>query len=278
MQSEAPQAVDLSQESQATHKLYGLDDAATEKFGRRCLMARRLVERGVRFVQVYSGGGHSDENWDAHGDVDKNHELHCKETDKPMSGLILDLAARGLLDETLIVWCGEFGCTPTAQNGKVRPQPAFSAGWPAAGSKGTSLRHRPVRFASVENKVHVHDFHATILHLMGSTTSCSRIPQQPRLSADRCRRQRRRAVWHDCFGGAVSPSKACRPLSRGHTAVLVSKDTHLLEFAVSHVRSVNPEMNYAHGWRGQFVSVMKKGRFYEPPFVVWPCSERKAGV
>jgi hypothetical protein len=171
MQSEAPEAVDLAQESEATHRLYGLDDPATEKFGRRCLMARRLVERGVRFVQVYSGGGHNDENWDAHGDVNKNHELHCKETDKPMAGLILDLASRGLLDETLIVWCGEFGRTPTAQNGKGRDHNprGFSAWMAGGGIKGgqTYGATDPFGFASVENKVHVHDFHATILHLMG---------------------------------------------------------------------------------------------------------------
>ncbi|MSR57690.1 MAG: DUF1501 domain-containing protein [Planctomycetaceae bacterium] len=171
MQREAPEAVDLTQESEATQKLYGLDDPATEKFGRRCLMARRLVERGVRFVQVYSGGGHNDQNWDAHGDVDKNHELHCQETDKPMAGLIADLASRGLLDETLIVWCGEFGRTPTAQNGKGRDHSprGFSAWMAGGGVKGGTLHGATddFGFAAVENKVHVHDFHATILHLMG---------------------------------------------------------------------------------------------------------------
>jgi hypothetical protein len=171
MQSEAPEAVDLSQESEATHKLYGLDDPATEKFGRRCLMARRLVERGVRFVQVYSGGGHSDENWDAHGDVNRNHELHSQETDKPIAGLILDLASRGLLGETLIVWSGEFGRTPTGQNGTGRDHnPRGFSSWMAGGGvKGgqTYGATDPFGFAAVENKVHVHDFHATILHLLG---------------------------------------------------------------------------------------------------------------
>jgi hypothetical protein len=171
MQAEAPEAVDVSQESEATQKLYGLDDPATEKFGRRCLMARRLVERGVRFVQVYSGGGHNDENWDAHGDVNKNHELHCKETDRPMTGLIQDLKSRGLLDETLIVWSGEFGRTPTAQNGKGRDHnPRGFSTWLAGGGiKGgqTYGATDPFGFAAVENKVHVHDFHATILHLLG---------------------------------------------------------------------------------------------------------------
>jgi hypothetical protein len=171
MQAEAPEAVDLSQESAATQKLYGLDDPATEKFGRRCLLARRLVERGVRFVQVYSGGGHNDENWDAHGDVNKNHELHCQETDRPMAGLIHDLKSRGLFDETLIVWSGEFGRTPTGQNGKGRDHnPRGFSTWMAGGGvKGGQVYGAtdPFGFAAVENKVHIHDFHATILHLMG---------------------------------------------------------------------------------------------------------------
>ena len=138
MQSSAPEAVDLSSETVETKKLYGLDDPRTERFGRRCLMARRLVERGVRFVQVYSGGGHNDENWDAHGDVNKNHELHCGETDRPMAALLEDLKSRGLLDETLVVWTGEFGRTPTGQNNKGRDHsPAGSRpGWPAQASRG----------------------------------------------------------------------------------------------------------------------------------------------
>ena len=171
MQSEAPEAVDIAQESEATHMLYGLDDPATEKFGRKCLMARRLVERGVRFVQVYSGGGHSDENWDAHGDVNKNHELHGKETDKPIAGLLLDLKSRGLLDETLIAWSGEFGRTPTGQNGKGRDHnPRGFSTWMAGGAitaPQTVGATDPFGFAAVENKVHVHDFHATILHQLG---------------------------------------------------------------------------------------------------------------
>jgi hypothetical protein len=171
MQSEAPEAVDLSEETQATQELYGLHEPATEKFGRRLLMARRLVERGVRFVQVYSGGGHSEETWDAHGDVNKNHELHCRETDRPIAGLIRDLASRGLLDETLIVWTGEFGRTPTAQNGKGRDHSprGFTAWLAGGGVKGGQAigATDELGFAAVENKVHVHDLHATILHALG---------------------------------------------------------------------------------------------------------------
>jgi hypothetical protein len=171
MQAEAPEAVDLSRETAATRTLYGLDDSETERFGTRCLMARRLVERGVRFVQVYSGGGHSDENWDAHGDVNRNHELHCKETDQPIAALLADLKQRGLLDETLVVWGGEFGRTPTGQNGKGRDHsPRGFTMWMAGGGVKGGLAYGATDefgFAAVENPVHVHDIHATILHLMG---------------------------------------------------------------------------------------------------------------
>jgi hypothetical protein len=171
MQAQAPEAVDIASERAATRRLYGLDDPRTERFGRRCLMARRLVERGVRFVQVYSGGGHNDSNWDAHGDVNKNHELHCGETDQPIAALLTDLKQRGLLDETLVVWTGEFGRTPTGQNGKGRDHSprGFTAWLAGGGVKGGQVYGATDDFgyAAVENKVHVHDLHATILHLMG---------------------------------------------------------------------------------------------------------------
>ncbi len=171
MQAHAPEAVDLSRETAGTKQLYGLDHPRTEKFGRRCLLARRLVERGVRFVQVYSGGGHLDDTWDAHGDVDKNHELHCGETDQPIAGLLTDLKRRGLLDETLVVWAGEFGRTPTGQNGKGRDHSprGFSTWMAGGGVKGGQVvgATDPFGYAAVENKVHVHDLHATLLHLMG---------------------------------------------------------------------------------------------------------------
>ncbi|MEM9659795.1 MAG: DUF1501 domain-containing protein, partial [Planctomycetota bacterium] len=115
MQSSAPEAVDVSQETQATRDLYGIDEAKTRDFGMRCLLARRLVERGVRFIQVYSGGAHNDDNWDAHGDLIVNHTKHAGATDRPIAALILDLKQRGLLDETLVVWGGEFGRQPTAE-------------------------------------------------------------------------------------------------------------------------------------------------------------------
>ncbi len=172
MQASAPEAVDVEQETAATQSAYGLDDPKTEKFGRRCLMARRLVERGVRFVQVYSGGGHLDENWDAHTDVQANHTLHCGETDQPIAALLKDLRQRGLLDETLVVWGGEFGRTPTSQGdrgGRDHSPRGFTM-WMAGGGVRGGVTYGTTDdfgFAAAENKAHVHDIHATILHLMG---------------------------------------------------------------------------------------------------------------
>src|SRR5579884_334376 len=171
MQSHAPEAVDLTRETEATRRLYGLDNSQTAPFGQRCLLARRLIERGVRFVQVYSGGGHTDQTWDAHGDVLTNHMLHCGETDKPIAGLLTDLKQRGLLDSTLVVWTSEFGRTPTSQNGKGRDHSprGFSTWLAGGGVKGGQAIGATDEFgyAAVENKVHIHDLHATILHLLG---------------------------------------------------------------------------------------------------------------
>jgi Protein of unknown function (DUF1501) len=172
MQSHAPEAVDMSRETADTVAAYGLDNPRTEPFGKKCLMARRLVERGVRFVQVYSGGGHFDENWDAHLGLNPNHELHCAETDQPIAALLKDLKQRGLLDETLVVWGGEFGRTPTSegQNGGRDHNPRGFTMWMAGGGIRGGTVHGAtddVGFAAVEKPVHIHDLHATILHLMG---------------------------------------------------------------------------------------------------------------
>ncbi len=171
MQAHAPEAIDLSHETAETKALYGMDNPSTTNFGRKCLMARRMVERGVRFVQVYSGGGHNDENWDAHGNVNKNHEQHCGETDKPIAGLLTDLKRRGLLDETLVIWSGEFGRMPNSQGGLGRDHnpKGFSAWLAGGGVKGGTAYGSTdeIGYASAENKVHVHDLHATILHLLG---------------------------------------------------------------------------------------------------------------
>ena len=173
MQSTAPEAVDLSDETAKTKSLYGLDDQRTEYFGRQLLMARRLVERGVRFVQIYSGGNHNDANWDAHGDLKHNHELHAGETDKAIAGLLQDLKDRGMLDETLIVWGGEFGRQPTAEYAKGTGRDHNAYGftmWMAGGGiKGGVSYGKTDELGSkaVEKRTHVKRIHATILQQLG---------------------------------------------------------------------------------------------------------------
>ncbi|MGE0142997.1 MAG: DUF1501 domain-containing protein [Planctomycetota bacterium] len=173
MQQHAPEAVDLSGESEATRELYGLDDERTADFGRKCLLARRMVERGVRFVQVYSGGNHNDHNWDAHGDLVYNHEKHAGATDRPIAGLLKDLEQRGLLDETIVVWGGEFGRQPTAEYAQGTGRDHNSAGftmWLAGGGirGGTSYGTTDeLGNEAVEHPTHVKRLHATILQLMG---------------------------------------------------------------------------------------------------------------
>ena len=168
MQSAAPEAVDLSKESEATRKLYGLDDEATEKFGRNCLLARRLVERGVRFVQLYSGSG---SGWDAHKDLEGNHSKMCKSSDKPIGGLLSDLKAHGLLDTTLVVWGGEFGRTPFNEKGEGRDHNpwGFTIWMAGGGIKGGQYigSTDEIGLRAVDRPCHVHDIHATILHLLG---------------------------------------------------------------------------------------------------------------
>ncbi len=171
MQAHAPETVDIDAESPETKTLYGLDNKTSADFGRKCLLARRLVERGVRFVQIYSGGGHNDQNWDAHGGIERNHKLHCAETDQPIAGLLTDLKRRGLLDDTLVVWTGEFGRMPTSQNGTGRDHnpKGFTAWLAGGGVKGGTIHGATdeIGYAAAENPVHVHDLHATILHLLG---------------------------------------------------------------------------------------------------------------
>ncbi len=168
MQSAAPETVDLTTESEATRKLYGLDDDVTRKFGTNCLLARRLVERGVRFVQCFSGSGSA---WDAHEDLEGNHGRRCRETDRPIAGLLTDLKARGLLDQTLVVWGGEFGRTPFNEKGKGRDHNpwGFSMWMAGGGAKGGTAvgETDELGLRAVKDRIHVHDLHATILHLMG---------------------------------------------------------------------------------------------------------------
>jgi hypothetical protein len=166
MQSAAPEVQDLSGESPATARLYGLDDPATRDFGRQCLMARRFAERGVRFVQVT----HS-YKWDQHGGLKKDIARNALEVDRPIAGLLRDLKARGLLDDTLVLWGGEFGRTPTSQGDDGRDHnPHGYTMWLAGGGvKGGHVHGTTDDYGyfAVEDKVHVHDLHATILHLLG---------------------------------------------------------------------------------------------------------------
>jgi hypothetical protein len=171
MQSDAPDAVDLSKESEATKKLYGIGDPATDDFGRKCLLARRMVERGVRFIQLFSGTNLGDDWDDAHNDLVGALGKMCKKTDQPVAGLLLDLKARGLLDETLVVWGSEFGRTPLAEgkNGRDHHPYAYSMWMAGGGVKGGKVIGSSDEFglrAQAEKKT-VHDVHATILRLMG---------------------------------------------------------------------------------------------------------------
>ena len=173
MQQSAPEAVDFARESPETLSLYGIDQPRTADFGRKCLIARRMVERGVRFVQIYSGGAHNDDNWDAHADLVANHTKHAGNTDKPIAGLIKDLKRRGLLDQTLIVWGGEFGRQPTAEYAKGTGRDHNSFGftmWMAGGGikGGTSVGQTDeLGSNAVEDRFHVKNLHATILHQLG---------------------------------------------------------------------------------------------------------------
>jgi hypothetical protein len=174
MQMQAPEAFDVNSESEATKKLYGLDDPVTETFGRQCLMARRLSERGVRMVQVYhtmTSKRSSCQLWDQHGSLKTELPNNCAATDKPIAALIKDLKSRGLLEDTLIIWGGEFGRTPTAEgtNGREHHPFGFSMWMAGGGVKGGLTYGATDEFGwhSTENRVHIHDLHATILHLMG---------------------------------------------------------------------------------------------------------------
>ena len=153
--------------------MYGVGEGRTDDFGRKCMLARRLVERGVRFIQIYSGGAHNDANWDAHGNLEANHNKHAGNTDKPIAGLIADLKQRGMLDETLIVWGGEFGRQPTAEYAKGTGRDHNSFGftmWMAGGGiKGGVSHGEPDELgaAAVGDGVHVRNMHATVLDRMG---------------------------------------------------------------------------------------------------------------
>ena len=168
MQAEAPEAVDLSRETAETLALYGLDDPAAETTGRLCLLARRLVERGVRFVQIYCGAG---SKWDAHADIEGNHAKTCRAMDQPVAGLLKDLKRRGLLEETLVVWGGEFGRTPMSEKGNGRDHNPYGfTMWMAGGGVKPGIvvgKTDDLGLHAIEDRLHVHDIHATILHALG---------------------------------------------------------------------------------------------------------------
>jgi hypothetical protein len=168
MQAKAPEAVDLSKETERTRDAYGLNRKECAEYGHRCLLARRLVERGVRFVQIYCGGG---SQWDAHSDLEGNHGKLCARCDQPTAALLRDLKQRGLLDSTLVIWGGEFGRTPMTEgtSGRDHNPYGFSMWLAGGGVKGGQIYGATdnLGLRAVEDKVHVHDLHATILHLLG---------------------------------------------------------------------------------------------------------------
>ena len=173
MQSSAPEALDISSEPEHLKNLYGLNQAKSKHFAAQCMMARRLVERGTRFVQIYSGGMANQRSWDGHSDIKGNHSGFAAETDQPVAGLLTDLDQRGLLDETLVVWAGEFGRLPVAQKGgkpgRDHNPHCFTAWLAGGGAKGgvSYGESDEVGHKAAVDKVHVNDFHATILHLLG---------------------------------------------------------------------------------------------------------------
>lgn len=173
MQTAAPEVIDVDREPDHVKSLYGVGQRRTDEFGRKCLLARRLVERGVRYIQIYSGGAHNDSNWDAHGDLVKNHAFHAGNTDRPIAGLLRDLEQRGLLDETLVIWGGEFGRQPTAEYAKGTGRDHNAYGftmWLAGGGirGGVSVgKTDELGSAAVEDRFHVKRLHATVLHQMG---------------------------------------------------------------------------------------------------------------
>jgi hypothetical protein len=176
MQMAAPEALDVNLEPAQVHRLYGLDDKRCAHFARQCLMARRLVERGVRFVQIYSGGMENERSWDGHTDIAGNHRQFAGETDTPVAGLLTDLKARGLLDSTLVIWGGEFGRLPVAQRPKNTQQrgrdhnPHAFTYWLAGGGTKGGVHYGEtdeIGFKAAVDRCAVHDLHATILHLLG---------------------------------------------------------------------------------------------------------------
>jgi hypothetical protein len=173
MQAAAPEAIDIEAEPESVKRLYGLGNPTCDHFARQCLTARRLAERGVRFIQIYSGGMENQLSWDGHIDIKGNHEGFAAESDQPVAGLLEDLSQRGLLDETLIIWGGEFGRLPIAQTGQKPGRDHNPHGftvWMAGGGVRGGVSHGAtdeVGYTAAVDPVHINDLHATILHLLG---------------------------------------------------------------------------------------------------------------
>lgn len=178
MQSAVPELLEIGAETETTRKLYGLDEDDTSEFGRQCLLARRMVEKGVRFIELLTPRRQGQDRWDQHQNLEEGHRVNSLAVDKPIAGLLKDLKSRGLLDETLVVWGGEFGRTPTAQIGKSDDlktvgrdhNPFGFTMWLAGGGIKPGVVYGATDeygYFAVENKVHMHDLHATMLHLLG---------------------------------------------------------------------------------------------------------------
>ena len=208
--SRVPEMQDVAGETASTQRSYGLDDPRTQNFGRQCLMARRFAERGVRFVQVT----HS-YKWDQHGGLKKDHATNAAEVDRPIAGLLCDLKARGLLDETLVLWGGEFGRTPTAQGDDGRDHnPHGYTMWMAGGGVKAGFRYGATDdygYYAVQDKIHLHDLHATMLHLLGLDHDAADVSsRRPRLPPDRRQWKRRQRDSELRFTSAIT-GRTSRP-------------------------------------------------------------------
>ena len=188
MQTAVPQVVRFDDESAATHQLYGLDQDETRPFGQRMLTARRLIERGVRFVQVYHGSNGGAGQWDNHSGLRDGHAKLCRQIDRPVAGLLKDLKQRGLLDETLVVWATEFGRTPGSQHGNGRDHHPYGFSvWMAGGGVRGGIAHGAtdeLGFHAVEDRHYVTDIHATVLHQLGLDPRALEVPGRKRLDKE----------------------------------------------------------------------------------------------
>jgi uncharacterized protein (DUF1501 family) len=186
MQTAIPETLQLERETPATRTMYGLDNANTKSFGEQCLVARRLVERGVRFVQLFHGGGGGGA-WDAHSEIKSNHTNLASQIDQPIAGLLKDLKQRGLLDETIVVFGTEFGRTPAAQDTGRDHHPQGFCAWLAGGGIKGGITHGAtdeIGFYAAENRHYITDIHATVLHQMGLNSHKLEVPGRKRLAMD----------------------------------------------------------------------------------------------